>query len=271
MKEEYGSIEAVRQALDGMTIHVIAYTHPDWSWCHTRQWHELRYIAVFEELLRLIQSGSGVKWYMDCYATQMAPVVERRPDLIPEIRGAVEDDAAVLDDVAVGGDLEGQLGVLLDEQDGHAGIAVKALNCLEDRVDDLGRQAEGGLVEHEQLGLGHQRSADREHLLLATGQIAGDPGGHVAEFGQQPIDLLEVLGLAAAALAQGGVSATAVGDALLNIRHPQLRAMWTLGSDLRVMLAAVLPAGTLGGGARTIYLVGREGSDPTSWRAILGA
>lgn len=91
MKEEYGSIEAVRQALDGMTIHVIAYTHPDWSWCHTRQWHELRYIAVFEELLRLIQSGSGVKWYMDCYATQMAPVVERRPDLIPEIRRAVED------------------------------------------------------------------------------------------------------------------------------------------------------------------------------------
>jgi len=91
MNEEPVSIKAVRKALDGMMIHVIAYTHPDWSWCHTRQWHELRYIAVFEELLRLIHKGSGVKWYMDCYATQLEPVIERRPDLIALIRKAVAD------------------------------------------------------------------------------------------------------------------------------------------------------------------------------------
>lgn len=84
MNEEPESIEAIRKALDGMTIRVIAYTHPDWSRRHTRQWYELRYIAVFEELLRLIQSGSGVKWYMGCYETQMAPVVERRPEPIKD-------------------------------------------------------------------------------------------------------------------------------------------------------------------------------------------
>lgn len=93
MNEDPREPAAIRQALDGMTIHVISYTHPDWSWCHTRQWHELRYISVFEELLRLIQSGSSIKWYMDCYATQMAPVIERRPELIAEIRKAVADGA----------------------------------------------------------------------------------------------------------------------------------------------------------------------------------
>ena len=45
-----------------------------------------------------------------------------------------------------------------------------------DKVVDHGRgQAEGELVDEEQLGAGHQAHGQREHLLLAAGQVTG-PG-----------------------------------------------------------------------------------------------
>ena len=44
---------------------------------------------------------------------------------------------------------------------------------LEQLGDDRGRQAERQLVDHQQLGPGHERTAQGEHLLLATGEVAG--------------------------------------------------------------------------------------------------
>jgi len=40
-------------------------------------------------------------------------------------------------------------------------------------IDDGRRQAEAGLVEQQQLGLAHQRAADRQHLALAARHGAG--------------------------------------------------------------------------------------------------
>src|SRR6185437_15164695 len=37
------------------------------------------------------------------------------------------------------------------------------------------------LVEQEELGALHERASNRKHLLLATGEIAGDAAAHVAE------------------------------------------------------------------------------------------
>ena len=37
-----------------------------------------------------------------------------------------------------------------------------------------GAKAERRLVEQQNLRIGHQRAADRQHLLLAAGQRAGD-------------------------------------------------------------------------------------------------
>ncbi len=42
-----------------------------------------------------------------------------------------------------------------------------------DLLDDLRREAERRLVEQQELGRGHQRAADGEHLLLAAGEVAG--------------------------------------------------------------------------------------------------
>ena len=58
---------------------------------------------------------------------------------------------------------------------------------VEGALDDVGREPERGLVEHDELRPRHQRAADREHLLLAARQRAG---GLVPPLGE-PRKLLE--------------------------------------------------------------------------------
>jgi hypothetical protein len=43
-----------------------------------------------------------------------------------------------------------------------------SLQVLAHQLHDLGRQALGGLVDDDQVGVAHERAAQREHLLLAT-------------------------------------------------------------------------------------------------------
>src|SRR5579885_1896332 len=71
-----------------------------------------------------------------------------------ERRGAaIHDHAAVLEDVAVIGVAQRDVGVLLGEQEAHPSVAIEAPYDLEDLPDDLRRQAHGGLVEQNQLRL----------------------------------------------------------------------------------------------------------------------
>src|SRR5437867_2998729 len=86
---------------------------------------------------------------------------------------AVEDDAPVLHHVAVLSEPERHRGVLLREQDSDARLAVHATDDLEDLVHQHRRQPHRGLVEQHELGPGHERAADRHHLLLAARDVAG--------------------------------------------------------------------------------------------------
>src|SRR5580765_4605520 len=105
----------------------------------------------------------------------------RREDvpLHPEIRAAdvlvaeevgaaaLERDATVLEHVAAAGQAERLARVLLHEE--HRGAdAVDLGDDAEDLLHDDGRQAERGLVEHEDARPRHERAADGEHLLLAA-------------------------------------------------------------------------------------------------------
>src|SRR5215468_4474250 len=105
--------------------------------------------------------------------------------------GVLHHDAPHLQHVAVVGEVEGHVGVLLHEEDGHALLAVDAADDLEDVLDELGREAEGGLVEKHHLGPGHEGAADGEHLLLAPGQRACALLGPAPEDGEVVIDHLE--------------------------------------------------------------------------------
>ena len=87
--------------------------------------------------------------------------------------GVFHHDAAVFQHVAVVGGVQRHVGVLLDQQNGGAALAVDAHHDLEDLLGQLGGQAQAGLVQQDQLGRGHQRAADGQHLLLAARQQAG--------------------------------------------------------------------------------------------------
>src|SRR5690348_3355219 len=84
---------------------------------------------------------------------------------------AFEDDAAVAHHVAALGDLQRDRQLLLDEQDRDAAPA-QLLQILADQLDDLRCQPLGRLVDHDQVGVAHQRAAQRQHLLLAAREDA---------------------------------------------------------------------------------------------------
>src|SRR4029077_14404585 len=82
-------------------------------------------------------------------------------------------DAARLEQVRAIDHPEHLLHVLLDDQHGQT-AGPDAIDQLEDLLDQNRRQPSGRLVEQEQLRLGHQRPADRAHLLLAARHAAGE-------------------------------------------------------------------------------------------------
>src|SRR6266851_3435283 len=78
--------------------------------------------------------------------------------------------AALLDDVVAVGQPDERADILVDHQDGLA-LALEAPEARPDLLADQRCQAFGGLVEDQELGIGHQRAADRQHLLLAAGEL----------------------------------------------------------------------------------------------------
>src|SRR5438093_160822 len=106
---------------------------------------------------------------------------------------AVEDDTPVLHHVAVLSEPERHRGVLLGEQDGDARLTVHAADDLEDLVHQHRRQPHRGLVEQHELGPGHERAADRHHLLLAARDVAGLDLAPLRQPGKVAIHELELL------------------------------------------------------------------------------
>ena len=83
-------------------------------------------------------------------------------------RFVLERDLAGLQHVAALRDAERVVRVLLHQQDRGA-LAVDLGDRLVDPLDEDRRDSHRGLVEQQQLRVGHQGAADREHLLLAAG------------------------------------------------------------------------------------------------------
>ena len=86
--------------------------------------------------------------------------------------GTVEADLALLQEDGALGERDGDVHRLLDEHDGGAGL-VDRPHDAEELFDDDRRQTEAELVDHEQLRLEDEGLPEREHLLLAAGEVAG--------------------------------------------------------------------------------------------------
>jgi hypothetical protein len=74
------------------------------------------------------------------------------------------------DDHMAIGELDQPVHVLVDHQDGLAGLA-KLPQATPDLLADQRGEALGRFVQDQQPGVGHQRAPDREHLLLAARQL----------------------------------------------------------------------------------------------------
>ncbi len=85
------SLETIRGKLKGKKLFVVPYMHADWAWCHTREWHVRRYLAIFEDVAALTEQKVGYKWYMDCFRTEIQPVLERKPELLARIQKHVQE------------------------------------------------------------------------------------------------------------------------------------------------------------------------------------
>src|SRR2546426_1107490 len=95
---------------------------------------------------------------LDSYARrQGAEVGASYVWVLAQLGGAsLRGDAAVLEDDRTACDAERRVHVLLDEQHRDAG-AIDRFEYSEDRVDDLGGEAERRLVEDQELRIRHQR------------------------------------------------------------------------------------------------------------------
>src|SRR5205085_1107495 len=89
------------------------------------------------------------------------------------VGGAAEHDATLLEDVPAIGDGERRLRHLLDDQEREA-VVTQTRERLEYLGHETRRQPERRLVEQQQPGPRHQRTRDREHLLLAARERAGE-------------------------------------------------------------------------------------------------
>ena len=84
-------IKSLRNRIKDARIYVIPYSHSDWAWTCTRQWHEERYTAVYEDVLAIMRDDPDYKWYFDTESEQLAPFRLRRPHLMGELRQRVKE------------------------------------------------------------------------------------------------------------------------------------------------------------------------------------
>src|SRR2546428_6681908 len=93
-----------------------------------------------------------------------------REELVARSR---DDDPTHLEDVRARGMRQGEVGVLLHDEDRHPVLLLHACECFEDLLHDQGCEAERWFVEQEELRSRHHRAPEREHLLLAARHRAG--------------------------------------------------------------------------------------------------
>ena len=81
--------------------------------------------------------------------------------------------------------------ILFDQQDGHAGL-VDLLHDPEDFLNDQRRQTHRRFIQQQDLGLCHQGTADRQHLLFTARQIAGQSAGTLFEHWKERVNPFQV-------------------------------------------------------------------------------
>ncbi len=72
-------------------IHVVPYTHTDFAWTNTRQWHIWRYLQCFCDLLDLMREDEEITWCIDNVTHSWLPFQRFCPERVEEFRQRVRE------------------------------------------------------------------------------------------------------------------------------------------------------------------------------------
>src|SRR6266568_2139627 len=104
--------------------------------------------------------------------------------------GELVHDLSVLHDVIAVRDRRCEAKILLDQENGEA-PGLERADGLADLLDDDRRETLGRLVEQQQPRAGAQDAGDRQHLLLAAGELGALAAQALLEIGKQREDRLD--------------------------------------------------------------------------------
>src|SRR5438132_6441048 len=96
------------------------------------------------------------------------------------LRRALEHDMPLAHDVEPPRDSQSDRQLLLDQEDCDPALG-DLLQQFAHQLHELRRQSLRGLVDHDQVGLAHQRTANSQHLLLAAGKYTAGCIGALAQ------------------------------------------------------------------------------------------
>src|SRR5438094_1901589 len=118
------------------------------------------------------------------------PLLAYRRIGLQSSRRAVEDDPSMTHDIEPMRDVQRDGEFLFDEKNGDT-TSGDRLEQLAYPLDQPRREAFGGLVDHDELRVAHECTADGEQLLLAAGQHVARRVGTLAEQGKQRKDVCD--------------------------------------------------------------------------------
>src|SRR5262249_38621335 len=108
--------------------------------------------------------------------------------------GSGKGNEPTVENYRLRGQLQRDLGVLLDQQQRQIVLAFEAVESGEQSIDDDRGEALERLVHQQQRRIAHQRAADRQHLLLAARELVtaiaaplGERREKVVDPGERPL------------------------------------------------------------------------------------
>lgn len=91
------------------------------------------------------------------------------------------------------GDGEGHPGVLLHHEDRNPLLRVHPGHDVKDLPHEQGGEAQGGLVQKEEAGLGEEGPPDGDHLLLPARAVPREPVPELGQAGEVVVDPVQLL------------------------------------------------------------------------------
>ncbi|MBP1994284.1 glycoside hydrolase family 38 N-terminal domain-containing protein [Paenibacillus eucommiae] len=72
-------------------MHIIPYSHHDFAWTNSRQWHIRRYLQVFIEVLDVMKEHANLTWMIDNVTHSLLPFIKYCPEKLDELKQRVQE------------------------------------------------------------------------------------------------------------------------------------------------------------------------------------